>query len=282
MSTTPNSNPTHQSSQQPPRSWIIQGNYNYRDWLNTCPSAQTLLADLPDYRVTLVIPLPCKQWSCRFCAQVKTRQLAAKTRDAKPNRMMTLTVDPKRWASPREAFDGTRRQIAPLFSTLRQRFGPAEYLRVTELTKAGWPHYHFLLRSDFLPHAVVRNTWEQLTGATIVDLRQVKPQWNAYSYLLKYLCKLHSIEWTERHVSYSRGFFPEPPEKPPWPFELRSSTTEHLHPNTYLTTYEVGNPVARVTNSVFAVANELDRLETFINDYSSCREKPAGQNCPAV
>lgn len=268
--------------QASPRSWIVQKNVNYRDWLDTCPHAQTLIASCPYHTITWVIPLPCKQWSCRWCAERKCRRLAARTRDAKPNRMLTLTVDPKLWKTPREAFDGTRRHIPTFFAELRKRFAPIEYLRVTELTHNGWPHYHFLIRSGFLPHAVLKNLWHKLTGAIIVDVRPVDARWSAYTYLLKYLCKLAFLGWTERHVSYSRDFFP--PEKPktadPLPIELRSQLA--MHPDTYLRNNEAGSFVAKLTPSIFAASHDLDNLQGLTDDYFTPGNEPSREDTQAL
>lgn len=251
-----------------PRSWIVEPNIDYRTWLGTCPSAQTLLADDPTHQTRWVIPLLCKQWSCRFCAAWKCRRLAARTRDAKPSRMLTLTVDTKLWKSPREAFDGTRRHLSTLFKTLRQRFGEIEYLRVTELTRNGWPHYHLLVRSGFLPQKVIANEWQRLTGASIVDIRPVDKRWSAYTYLLKYLCKLSNLGWTDRHVSTSRKFFPPEPEKRPSFFQIERSENLAMHPATYLSRHAAGSFVVRLTPSIFATATTLDYLQELVDDYN--------------
>lgn len=257
--------------QDPPRSWIVRESYDYRTWIGTCPHAQTMLGHCPEFRCTFVIPLPCKQWGCRFCSANMCRRLAAKTRDAKPNRMLTLTIDPSLWGTPRAAFDATRRKLPIFIAYLRKKFGPIEYLRVTELTRAGWPHYHLLVRSGFLPHPVLAKKWRELTGARIVDIRQVLPRWNAYTYLLKYLTKLSSIEWTERHVSFSKQFFPEEqrPSGPPLPME--KTETISMHPNTYLRENEVGSFVARLTPRIMAVSPLLENLENLLHGHFADR-----------
>lgn len=258
--------PAPQSS---PRSWLVEQGIDYRSWLGTCPNAQTLLGDDPDFRIQYVIPLLCKQWGCRFCAAMKCRRLAARTRDAKPNRMLTLTVDPSLWKNPREAFDGTRRHVPTLMASLRKRFGPIDYLRVTELTAGGWPHYHFLLRSDYLPQPVVKAEWQRLTGAKIVDVRQVLPKWNAYTYLLKYLCKLSNLGWTERHVSTSKDFFPPEPKTTAPKLPIQRSEKLAMHPNTYLRGHAVGSFVARLTPSIFAVSTSLNSLQEVCDVYAT-------------
>lgn len=228
-----------------------------------CPHAQTLCAHSTALAAEVVIGLRCNQWSCRACAETKIRTLAAKTREAHPNRLLTLTVDPKLWKTPREAFDATRLKIPDFFRKLRKRFGEIEYLRCTELTKSGWPHYHFLVRSAYLPHAVLKNEWEALTGATIVDIRPVKACFAAYSYLVKYLAKLHKIEWTERHVSYSQNFFPKESTYEKRSLELVGSYTLNETPVHYLLTKCEGLEIRRVTPTVFELLTTHTDPESF-------------------
>ena len=180
----------------------------------TCPRATTSTCISPDFAHPLLFASTCKTWSCPTCARAKVRRLAWLTNLAKPNRLLTLTVDPSRYADPRSAFVQTAAFVPELIRSLRKRFGAIEYLRVTEVCKSGFPHYHMLVRSDFLPHAVVKSEWNKYTGAQIVDLRQVQDSFSAYWYLVKYLTKLHRKEWTERHVSYSKNFFPCPTRAP--------------------------------------------------------------------
>lgn len=215
---------------QPPAALLIQSRDPLYELIDCCPTAQTYIAFSRRLLCHILIPLGCKRWSCRWCAEIKIKKLAAQTKTAKPSRMMTLTVDPKLWESPRAAFDGTRAQVPELIRRLRKRYGTVEYLRVTELTKKGWPHYHLLLRSNFIPHAIVKMEWEALTGATVVDLRQVKKTFQAYNYLVKYLSKLHKIEWTERHVSYSRNFFATYKPEPKEDLDLIAKRLDARHP----------------------------------------------------
>lgn len=88
-----------------------------------------------------------------------------------------------------------------------RREGSVEYLRVLEVTKKGWPHYHLLVRSPYLAHRLVRDTWAALTGATICDVRAVKKADNVYWYLVKYLGKQLYCDFTDRRVSQTAKFF---------------------------------------------------------------------------
>lgn len=191
-------------------------------YLGVCPHSQTLIAYSLTFQATVLFALPCRTWSCRVCAETKIKAMAIAVQLAAPNRLLTLTVDPALYLSRKEAWEKTRKCVPILIRRLRKKFGEIEYLRVTEVTKAGWPHYHLLVRSSFLPHSVVKAYWSELTGARIVDLRQVTKSFSAYKYLVKYLSKLHKLEWTERHVSMSRGFAP----KKKWEPEIELNTAE--------------------------------------------------------
>ena len=233
--------------------FLIEDVDRLRQTIAMCPHAQTLTGYSPSLHAEVIIALSCKQWSCRFCSENKIRRLSALTRDAKPNRLLTLTVDPKLWNEPRDAFDGTRGRKV-------QSTGGG---RVTELTARGWPHYHFLLRSQFLPQKVVKDTWAGLTGATIVDLRQVRQSFRAYNYLVKYLSKLHKIEWTERHVSYSKSFFQEPVNPKNEKMDLMETLIVEQHPFNYMREYLHQAMITQVGNSLFTVDPTYRAPETF-------------------
>ncbi len=245
--------------------------------LGTCPHAQTLEAYSPQFGCTVWIALPCKQWSCRFCAENKIKCLSVKTEAAKPNRLLTLTVDPALWTDPRAAFDGTRRKVPECMRHLRTRFKSVEYLRVTELTRRGWPHYHLMMRSPYIPHAVVKDIWNKLTGALIVDLRQVENKFRCYNYLVKYLSKMHEIGWTERHVSYSRGFFPKTDYPQHHSLQLEEKTIIESHPSTYLYARFRGATLTILGANLYALnptADSIDRVATH-DDWDQCAEEPS-------
>lgn len=243
----PDSTPPQDQRQyliQPPHR---QTYWHIHEWLNICPHAQTMVADDADRHERLIYALPCNQWSCRHCAVRKTRALAHRTEAATPNRLCTLTVDPALYSTPRASFDATRRQLPEWIKRMRSRVGSVEYLRVTEVTKKGWPHYHLLIRSDFIPHAVARDEWYLLTGAQIVDLRQVKKSFRTYSYLVKYLTKLHHISWTGRHVSYSRQFFVPDQWCKHNEHNIENTQMYACHPATYMTSHCTGSKFEFVT-----------------------------------
>jgi hypothetical protein len=51
---------------------------------------------------------------------------------------------------------------------------------------------------------------------------------------VKYLGKLHKLDWTERHVSYSRRFFPPAALPSPQPSTLKQTQRLPLHPYVFL------------------------------------------------
>lgn len=178
------------------------------DWPETCPYATTAWSWSLERKAAVLHALVCGRWGCSYCGPRKARKLAHRVGQANPNRMLTLTVDPARWDSPRAAYDGTRRKITPLIQRLRKQCGNIEYMRVLELHKSGYPHYHLIIRSDYISHHLIKHAWADLTGATIVDVRKLHNSTHAARYTTKYLCKQTYVPWTNRRVTTSRNFFP--------------------------------------------------------------------------
>jgi len=128
---------------------------------------------------------------------------------------------------------------------------------VTEVTRAGFPHYHLLVRSAFIPQQQIKAWWNELTGATIVDVRKVSNDFKCYQYLVKYLTKLHRIEWTERHVSYSRNFFnPADLEKMVWP-KMEHFEKSQTHPFVWLTEHYPGEMIREIRPGVYELPREV-------------------------
>ena len=199
-----------------------------------CPSAATYAGFCAADERQHVFAICCKRWGCSFCARQKIRQLAAKTAIAQPNRMLTLTIDPKLYLHPLDAWQKTAKLVPELIRKLRPRFGDIEYLRVTELHKSGFPHYHLLVRSKYLPQPIIKELWASLSGATLVDVRQVDKTFKAYWYLTKYLSKMHNKGWTDRHVSTSRKFFRPERSIPPAKIVMMNPALDPQHPYSYL------------------------------------------------
>jgi len=244
-----------------PKTYLVGKLAQTREILECCPTASTMVATELETALDSIIAIPCRRWGCRWCGQRKAFQLACKCELAKPERFITLTIDPKRWESPREAYDGTRRKLSDFAKEIRKIRGGFEYLRVLEVTKAGWPHYHFLAKCPYIPQATLSKIWASLTGAVIVDVRRVENQKNVFRYVLKYLCKQTYIPWTSRRVSWSRNFFPKPEDKTGRqnPFINRRRVIQH--PSEVLSTRYEGETIIERRPGVWVVERVSDNAQ---------------------
>ena len=256
-------------------------------WKNyqTCPWAKSILVIDPETDDLVLCPVTCKRWGCPYCAKLKIRKLAFLTNGAAPNRMLTLTMDPKDYESPKDAWEKTTDKVPELMRKVRKAYKECEYLRVCELHKSGFPHYHLLLRCPYIPVKPLTDEWAKLTGGTHVKLAKVLNSFSSFRYLVKYLTKLHRIEWTDRHVSYSRGFFrPEDLEKITWPERHIEEQTDE-HPWLYLARRYYNDQVGvdesgyyHLPYSFFGTPMDLRREDVGLPPLKS--EQPEPSNAP--
>lgn len=207
-------NPTKRTDGSQPEStgFLLTSIEDNQHVFNTCPNATTMWAWSNHFKAHVVIALTCKRWGCRYCGTAKAKELGRKVKTAKPTKLITLTVNPARHESPRKAYESTTKQLPLLARVIRQSHEEFEYLRVLEVTKKGWPHFHLVARCPFIKQSYISNAWATLTGAPIVDIRQIKRQQDVAQYVMKYLCKQTYIPWTNRRVSWTRNFFPRKPK----------------------------------------------------------------------
>lgn len=205
---------------RPTPTYLIPNPATFRNY-SCCPWAKTVVARDFETDDAILLPVTCKRWGCAYCAPRKIRRLAFLVNGAQPNRWIRLGVDPALYAArnPNEAegieaasaaqvaWEKTSPAMPQLAKRIREERGECEYLRVTELHASGMPHYHALLRSSFIPQKDLSNHWAKLTGAPVVYIAKIDKSFSSFRYMTKYLTKLHKIEWTDRHVSYSRNFF---------------------------------------------------------------------------
>jgi hypothetical protein len=223
-----------------------------------CPWATTVVVRDVETGYPSLRPVTCKRWGCSYCAPRKIRKLAFLTNGAKPNRWIRLGVNPALHTTPEDAWRSTSPKLPELCKRIRKERGECEYLRVCEIHEGttrynelkepgkakGFPHYHALLRSSFIPQKDLSAIWGELTGAPIVYIAKIDQTFSSFRYMVKYLTKLHRIEWTDRHVSYSRNFFaPEDLEKLAYPQrEIIRMSDEH--PWKYLADRYPGEEIA--------------------------------------
>jgi len=227
--------------------YLITNDYpSLRRWLNCCPKADTLSAYSLALQRRVFLQLRCKQWDCPHCGPRRIAHLTAKCVEAKPNKFVTLTVNNSLYVTPREAYDKTRRHVTTLTRTIRHELGEWEYLRVLEVTKKGWPHYHMIARGPFVDQQWLSAKWQLLTGAKIVDIRRIKKQVDAARYIMKYLYKQKYVPWTNRRVSWTRGFFPPSQTEPPPSLLLEELHREGMWPPSFFAVYHNGQPIHRI------------------------------------
>lgn len=227
------------------------------DWrlIRWCPSARTLSGWSETFGGLVYLQSRCRRWSCPHCGRRRIISLSRKVEKAGPSKFITLTVDPGRYNSPREAFLHTARKVAPLVTKLRRRYGPIEYLKVLETTKAGWPHYHLCTLSDYIPQASISEEWAKLTGAHVVDIRQVKKVKDVYWYMVKYLAKQTAVPWTKRRISWTRKFFANCPKPEGLKLELQGVMRDKWHPQSILEHQQTGKLIRRLTADAWLVVD---------------------------
>lgn len=219
-----------QKSQDGSQRLLVASEGGFRREMQCCPIARTYTAISIRLEATVIIAVECGRWSCQHCGKKKVAKYALRVKEAAPNKLITLTVNPARWGSPREAYDGTRRKVSDLTKVLRKSYGEFEYFRILEVTKKGWPHYHLITRSPYIPQAELSDLWRQLTGAPIVDVRMIKKVGDVYWYVVKYLAKQAYIPWTDRRATWTRGFLVKTDFKADTPLELMEPQFSHEHP----------------------------------------------------
>lgn len=194
-------------TQQETRQHLVGGYTALADWMKCCPRSKTLEAWSQTLNAWVIIGITCKNWGCPICGRKKLAHYARRVMAAQPNRLITLTVNPRMHNDPRAAYDATRRSIPKLSERLRKGYTEFEFFRVLEATKKGWPHYHLITRCPYIPQQEISDHWKKLTGAPIVDVRKMDKTTNAYWYVVKYLGKQLKIPWTDRRASWTKGFF---------------------------------------------------------------------------
>lgn len=136
-------------------------------------------------------PLRCRSWGCPNCAPMRRRKLIADGIAGKPNRFITLTVNPNWYDSPAErglALSRAWRDYVREFRRLHPR-RELQYLAVLELTKRGEPHLHIVTRSGWIGQRELSAHMLKTMGAPIVDIRQVRGHQAVAQYVSKYISK---------------------------------------------------------------------------------------------
>jgi hypothetical protein len=223
-----------------------------------CPWATTLHAWSKSLEKQVVIAIRCKRWGCDVCGKRKMTHYGRKCEAAKPNRLITLTVDTKLHETPHGAFKATGPKVTHFATRVRRIIPEFEYLKVLEVTKKGWPHYHLVVRSQFIKQAECSRIWAELTGAPIVDVRKIKKPSDVYYYVIKYLGKQKYIPWTDRRMSWSKNFFVKQEFEKVGGLDLCEISRSMKHPIDFLQMHYVGHTFEQFSADVITTDEELD------------------------
>lgn len=134
----------------------------------------------------------CGDWDCVCCGhRMKMNLLEEIDRvvEERPDlsRLLTLTVDPERFASREAAHEEIGEGWNRLKAALRSSYGNFSHIWVREEQENGYPHLHVLV-SRYLPQAEIAAAWDRAGMGEIVDIQQVNAR-KAGHYIAKYLAK---------------------------------------------------------------------------------------------
>jgi len=184
----------------------------------------SLVKTQPEKR--LAKSLFCRSWSCDVCRPKRKAQLLALCASGRPNRLLTLTVNPSVGTDPESRLLALSNAWRILVKRLRRQHGASaiNYLAVVERTKQGEPHLHILLRSPFIPQSWLSAAMEGLIGAPIVDIRLIRQARKAVRYVAKYVTKdPHQFAgakryWHSTQYELDNDYSPPPkvPGESPW------------------------------------------------------------------
>jgi len=139
---------------------------------------------------------------------MRRRQLMARAATGDPDKFITLTVNPALPGTPDDhaliLSNGWRNAV----KRLRRAFPGKriEYLAVFEKHKSGEPHLHLLVKSPFIPQAVLSQMMRELIDSPIVDIRAIRGQRSAILYVAKYVTKDNVRFGTAKRYWFSRGY----------------------------------------------------------------------------
>jgi len=176
-------------------------------------------------------PLLCRSWACEFCAPIRQRQLVAAAKSGRPNRFLTLTINPQVGESPEDRRAILAHALHIVIQRARREHPESEieYFAVVEATQRGEPHIHVLLRSPFLPQSQISAWMDELAASPIVHIEAIDSESKAAAYVAKYAGKEPVRFGTFKRYWSSRGYAlqdpdddyePAPPGSP-WRVDMR-------------------------------------------------------------
>lgn len=154
-----------------------------------CPKARTIYKWDNVSRILSIRETTCGTYACGFCIRSRVARIRARTLEGKPTHFLTLTTRPLTDESPKQCHDRVRPDISRLYQFARDYAGHFEAATFLELHRSGYPHWHALCRTGFIPQHKLSTQWNDLTGFPIVDIRRIRNETTAAKYVTKYITK---------------------------------------------------------------------------------------------
>lgn len=219
-----------------------------------CPYASSTTCFQIDTTDPYFLAMGCRRYDCDICGPRKRAALARRIVTGNPNRLITLTC--RHEITPAVQYDRMRKLLQRFTAKTRNEYGEFEYVKVLEECKDGYPHFHILARSEFIPQPWIKANWYDLTGADIVDVR--KAHGKSVSYIAKYIGKAFGTNHqlaipTRQRLAFTRSFLPAEQNA-----EQIYACFEHSdqHPTTYAQEqYTTTLTLHRLRPTVYAIAD---------------------------
>lgn len=103
--------------------------------------------------------------------------------------LITLTVDPKKFALLYHEYHFVKEGWATLHRWLRKKHGVFSHVCVLEITKKGRPHLHILTTLPFVDANDLREKWVKYGGGQQLRVDFLHRKFDAVGYVLKYVTK---------------------------------------------------------------------------------------------
>ena len=175
-----------------------------------CGKGVLMRLNIESLKITL-FPIRCKSWRCPICGPRLAELWRAKIVNAKPERFITLTWDPKKGLDAAHALQHMKVSFARLVRILRNQKFTFEYCAIWEFTKKGYPHIHIAQRGSFIPQKKLSEIWSTLGAGPVVDIRAIQSGPAIAQELTKYLLKSaqasKELLQSFRLIQASKNFF---------------------------------------------------------------------------
>lgn len=158
----------------------------------------------------------CNCWKCDTCQKRLRRRLIARAKKGKPDKLITLTVNPAAFETKDEAAAALSSAWRRARQQLKRHHGhdDIQFLAVFEEHKSGWPHLHILVRSKFIPQRWLSRYMRERIASPIVDIRKIKSASHAAIYVAKYIAKAPQRFMGTKRYWTSQNWAERPPKPP--------------------------------------------------------------------